>query len=225
MEFVMWNVNSLSDWEKHKLKALLMSLSKPIMIEIIETWSLDEPIKNFNYSSHSRGTALFWDTTQISNIFTTNSNIGLFSSGEFLELSSNKKFRLTAIYPPSVDYVELVKYLQTEIPTHINHYLAGDFNIEHVSSKQKIKVIKELSKTLHVKESFLSNFTHIFKHRANNHLSLIDRLFVLPALMECTSPVSVKHTDFLVSDHLNLKKEFQNYLSSLDPVQSHQTPR
>eukprot|EP01126_Amoeba_proteus_P001100 TRINITY_DN10310_c0_g1_i2.p1 TRINITY_DN10310_c0_g1~~TRINITY_DN10310_c0_g1_i2.p1 ORF type:complete len:125 (+),score=2.14 TRINITY_DN10310_c0_g1_i2:32-406(+) len=124
MEFVFWNVNSISDWEKqNKIKTLLMSLTIPAVIELIEIWSLKSVIKEFcrilgplwqytcsSFSSHSRRTVIFWNVTKTVVNSVLNSDVGLFSTRVFLDLTS-------------VNYVEIAEYIQTSISFHDNHYL------------------------------------------------------------------------------------------------------
>eukprot|EP01126_Amoeba_proteus_P002880 TRINITY_DN1093_c0_g1_i11.p1 TRINITY_DN1093_c0_g1~~TRINITY_DN1093_c0_g1_i11.p1 ORF type:complete len:274 (-),score=9.19 TRINITY_DN1093_c0_g1_i11:1345-2166(-) len=135
---------------------------------------------------------------------THNSPKGLSSTGEFLDLTSNIEFRFSSVYLPSVDYVSIAKLLSLEIPAHSQHIVAADFNIPAKSSPQKTLTISSLTKSLDVSEVVLSNFSHTFKHRAYDHTSSIDRIFVSPALLSKVSPIITHHTDFTVSDHLLL---------------------
>eukprot|EP01126_Amoeba_proteus_P060721 TRINITY_DN806_c0_g1_i1.p1 TRINITY_DN806_c0_g1~~TRINITY_DN806_c0_g1_i1.p1 ORF type:complete len:204 (-),score=11.98 TRINITY_DN806_c0_g1_i1:1491-2102(-) len=192
-----------------------MSPTSPSIIGLVETWSLEESITKFVrilgpfwthtqslFSSHSRGTVIFWDTMKISSISVVNSVERLFSSGEFLDLTKNCEFRFTSLYLPSVEFALMTNILIDSIPNHENHIIAGDFNIEEVSTKQKMKSVKKFVKHLNVIELLLSNLSYTFKHRVYDHHSLIDRVFLSPSLLGKVSTLEVRHKEFLVSDHL-----------------------
>jgi len=145
------NIQSLSSTSKVSPLVSYLTLFKPDIIVLTETWSLSaEAIFSTDFSNHQCGVAILIRHKK----FKVNTHPIINPDGWFIQLDlthnfSNLSFSITCLYMPSSSHNNSIKFFNQFFQSHqfrTNHILLGDFNA--VMSPQDQANCKRFHKSL-----------------------------------------------------------------------------